>query len=98
MKPCDSCIDYDDWHGGCGWCKKHEYGLHQTIEAASIPNPVVTNYDRLISKTPEELAEWIESIEPAARLWRDDHGDDCTHTDCVSCWLDWLKSPVEVDT
>ena len=25
-----------------------------------------TNYDRLISKTPEELAKWIESMEPAA--------------------------------
>ena len=57
MKPCDSCIDYDNSHGGCDWCKKHEYGLHLTIEAALLPTPVVTNYDRLISKTPEEMAD-----------------------------------------
>lgn len=55
-----------------------------------------TNYDLLISKTPEELAEWIESIEPAACPWRDDHGDNCRFTNCHDCWLGWLKAPVEV--
>lgn len=56
-----------------------------------------TNYDRLISKTPEELAKWIESMEPAACPWRDDHGDDCPYTNCSDCLLSWLKSPVEVN-
>lgn len=55
-----------------------------------------TNYDRLISKTPEELVKWIESIEPAACPFRDDHGDDCPYThSCEDCWLDWLKQECE---
>lgn len=54
-----------------------------------------TNHDLLISKTPEELAEWIESIEPSACPWRDDHGDNCRFAHCRDCWLSWLKSPVE---
>lgn len=55
----------------------------------------VTNYDRLVSKSPEELAEWIMSIEPAACPFRDDHGDDCRFTHCEKCWLDWLKEVVD---
>lgn len=44
--------------------------------------PPLTNYDRLISKTPEEMAEWIEDIAPHKRFafflnWK--------------TWLDWLK-------
>lgn len=55
----------------------------------------MTNYDHLISKTPDEMTEWIESIEPATCPWRDDHGDNCRFTHCSDCWLDWLKSPVK---
>ena len=73
-----------------------------TIEEWKKKNPPIlrkpqTNYDRLISKTPEEMAEWIESIEPAACPWRDDYGDDCPYTDCHNCWLGWLRSLAEVD-
>lgn len=42
---------------------------------------VRTNADRLRSMTDEELAEWIISITE----------------DDTEGWLDWLKSPVEVD-
>ena len=53
------------------------------------PPLVLTNYDRIISKTPEEIAEWIakDLIEP---------GYD-TYDRTYRWWLDWLKSPVEVD-
>jgi len=63
--------------------------------------PVITNYDRIISKTPEELAEWIlrdpfigyfAVCPPGTK-----DGDDCPASPCEQCWLDWLKSPVEVD-
>lgn len=48
--------------------------------------PVITNYDRLISKTPEELAEWL-----------DDNDSNFPISDGGAHWLSWLKSPVEVD-
>lgn len=54
-----------------------------------------TNYDLLISKTPEELAEFMEDT----ATWGGCpyHGArDCT-SDCGMCWLSWLKSPVEVE-
>lgn len=58
-------------------------------------NGIKTHHDLLISKTPEKLVEWIESIEPTACPWRDDHGDNCRFTHCRNCWLDWLKSPAD---
>lgn len=61
--------------------------------------PVITNYDRLISKTPEELAKIMVGDCPPNYP----HGD-CReyekydgNLDCCKCWLDWLKSPVEVN-
>lgn len=46
-----------------------------------------TNYDRIISKTPEELAEWIVKIKYPYR------GDGKDY----EIALGWLKSPVEVE-
>lgn len=61
------------------------------------PPLVLTNYDRLISKTPEELAEWIMR-EPS--IWYHavcppGTGSDCSTSPCKQCWLDWLKSPAD---
>jgi len=58
----------------------------------------MTNYDRLISKIPEELAfelavNGCPPIYPECLAKKDPEG----HSNCVKCWLDWLKSPVEVD-
>lgn len=51
--------------------------------------PVWTNYDRLISKTPEEMARFIAS-----------QRRDCYHCPVIKCvdtckvsWLNWLKAP-----
>lgn len=57
----------------------------------------ITNYDRLISKTPEELAETYAGGCPNGD--RLNCGKYYLHggRDCFNCWLDWLKSPVEVD-
>lgn len=49
-----------------------------------------TNYDRLISKTPEELAEKMVDYSYCPP------GTACKPT-CKECWLLWLKAPVEVD-
>ena len=59
-----------------------------------------TNYDRLVSKTPEELARWIAEntgcsdwchlSEQCAK----NHDIDDTHC-CITEWYNWLKAPVE---
>lgn len=58
-----------------------------------------TNYDRLISKTPEELAEWIMR-EPFIGCFAvcppgTKDGEVCPTSPCEQCWLNWLKSPVD---
>ena len=48
--------------------------------------PVITNYDSLISKTPEEMANALASVETGVNTY----GDDVYYH-----WLSWLKSPVD---
>ena len=64
-----------------------------------------TNADRIRSMTDEELAEWLAKQEykkPTFDGWlplcNKVMGPRICHEDgCEKCWLDWLKSPVEVD-
>ncbi len=54
----------------------------------------LTNYERLVSKTPEELAEWLEGstsicFQPSKDCRKDEP--------CTTCLLKWLKSPAERD-
>ena len=56
-----------------------------------------TNYDLLVSKTPEELADWIELLLCPSNCPDEQMGEACARTTCDGCWLSWLKSPVEVD-
>jgi hypothetical protein len=61
------------------------------------PRKPVTNYDRLVSKSPVELAEfmWIRSCPTAAMC------DACIKSsmdmNCKECWLDWLKQEATDD-
>ena len=50
----------------------------------------LTNYDRLISKTPEELAELFSHLCCPYSLGGK---VDCNagKKGCYQCWLDWLK-------
>lgn len=48
-----------------------------------------TNYDRIISKTPEELARYMAEIQ-MQRGCPNDGAMDC-RDNCAVCWLDWLK-------
>ena len=59
----------------------------------------MTNADRIRSMTDEELAELLETVNACACsfvmgkapcVWSG-------YTDRCPCWLDWLKSPVEVE-
>lgn len=52
----------------------------------------ITNYDRLVSKSPEELAEWLGDKDTCPP-------GECAHmydnVDCPECWLNWLKKEVK---
>ena len=65
------------------------------------PNPI-TNYDLLISKTPEELAEWIADIlnhcenkKPEELCRMSCPLYKCCNDQPSDNIEDWLKSPVE---
>ena len=58
----------------------------------------LTNYDRIISKTPEELAVICEDGCPPQHECPPMKSEEAGRRSyCQKCWLDWLKSPVEVD-
>lgn len=59
----------------------------------------LTNYDLLIRKTPEEMAEWMAKNQDCyACVYSDDEGR-CIKArkgrHCQEILLDWLKSPAE---
>lgn len=59
-----------------------------------------TNYDLLISKTPEKLAVICEDgCPPGAPICNsvETIEGETVKEHCQRCWLNWLKSPVEVD-
>lgn len=60
---------------------------------------ILTNYDRIVSKSPEELAVVIAWPYLASPPWCSEH-TTCPYisedpTPCDKCALDWLKQPVE---
>lgn len=62
--------------------------------------PVITNYDLIISKTPEKLAGWLcQTQYREGDFCPPKHGlRYCQMADgCRVCWLSWLESPAEVD-
>ena len=83
---CPHCI-FEKTEANCRGCFE---GSHYR------PKPI-TNYDRIISKTPEELATWIDDY--AAYAWCpveapiDPETHEClVHDgDCRLCILDWLR-------
>ena len=77
--------------------------LAVSIHAEKLPEddrtrstPVWTKYDRLISKTPEELAELLSHVCCPYFLGEN---VDCNveSKGCYACWISWLKSPVGVE-
>ena len=83
-------------NGGCG-----PYEMYSCSECPASKSDYVqfkhkpkTNYDRIISKTPEDLAVLIsESID--CGVCEEMHGfrmcDAVPYKSCEDCWLDWLK-------
>lgn len=63
------------------------------------PKPI-TNYDRIVSKTPEELAEFLQKNRGGCRALTTesyvcDFYTENLDTDCKACWLDWLRKEGE---
>lgn len=57
-----------------------------------------TNYQRVMRKTPEELAEWFSNRVVADGVeCPPQHGyKHCLEQDgCRACWLDWLRQEAE---
>ena len=90
-------IDCNKCANRCGLKEYYEQRGEHIVKCPSYK--VLTNYDRLISKTPEEMARRI-----AARTACMDCIllEECNRRTgrrrCVDMWLDWLKSPAEVET
>lgn len=88
MGLCNSCEKKRN--GGCKGNEPWEVIVY--CEAYKMPP---TNADRIRAYTDEELAAFMRDIGLACP---DAHFvGDCGRKDCRDCWLDWLKSPVEVD-
>ena len=58
-----------------------------------------TNYDRLISMSPEALAVICEHGCPPSLYWNCTKVEiiegDTVKEHCQRCWLNWLKSPAD---
>lgn len=59
----------------------------------------MTNANLIRSMTDKELAKLMENIGccPPRACTHNGVGVYVTPQDCKMCWLEWLKSPVEVD-
>lgn len=69
-----------------------EMPLTKTVNLITGEVHYPTNYDRLISKSPEELAEFFQVHCCPFELCGPSNWE-CKH-DCRQCWLDWLKQEV----
>lgn len=57
-----------------------------------------TNYDRIISKTPEELADFLYATWKEQDAFKKDVCERCPDTSCrPKCWLDWLRQEAKED-
>lgn len=60
-----------------------------------------TNYDSIVSKSPEELADYLAERSVAPNCIGKCHNDYEVYgelrTFCHNCWLDWLEQEVEDD-
>lgn len=83
---CDSCEKYP--------CSADETKLMLSCPAYSPKPKPVTNYDRIISKSPEELAAYIDEHTSEA-MWCNSPPEECPpEGDCVKCILNWLMEEI----
>lgn len=91
-------------NGGCGpyemySCYECPASKSDYMQVKTATKPQ-TNYDLLISKTPEELAEFFGTLPccppgNADELCFPDNTCGADTKMMIKCWANWLKSPVE---
>ena len=96
MNDCGNCrhtnhLDLPDFSTmPCAACARYGADNDPTMWEAK----PITNYDRIISKSPEELAKWIVEIADCDECEKM-HGfrmcGAAPEKACEDCWLDWLK-------
>ncbi len=69
-------------------------GLHDALETkwkleSQRKRKPETNRDRIQAMTDEEMANEL------SKVICPNVSEECCHTNCKECWLDWLRSPVE---
>lgn len=85
--------------GSYDWCVVKHDNPDVDMERECLFYKPKTNYDRIISKTPEELAVWLAQQEyrrPRFDGWLPlcNHvmgAKACHAHGCEACWLDWLR-------
>lgn len=72
---------------------------HKDCPLVPVPEHTVepTNADRIRAMSDEELAQWIDHIQADAYERGMMETPVVDYPNVYSNWLDWLKSPVEVD-
>lgn len=74
------------------YCKRFLLHMEKREDASRcryfIPKPI-TNYDSVIRKTPEALAEFLAEYRCVHKA------PHCIEANCAQCWLDWLKEEVK---
>lgn len=90
--PCVYCTE--DLH-----CTKYaEPGYESWCVLGPCKSETPSNADRIRAMTDEELAKmWMEQGCPKSTWEKPCPYPNEDGTPCHNCWLDWLKSPVEVD-
>ena len=53
----------------------------------------MTNYERIHSKTIEELAQYMKNCDVCCPPMK-----SCPTDECVDCWLEWLRSEANEHT
>lgn len=71
---CGALAEWDSYFGGTR-CTRCDF----------VERPKPTNYERIIRKTPEELAEFLAEYRCVHKA------PHCMETNCAQCWSDWLR-------
>lgn len=93
MKDCVSCM-HEHLSPMSDTCR--ECGIAMLNYEEAKPKPI-TNADRIRAMTDEELADRIMGFVRCEACEREFHIECNPLMTCRGVWLEWLKSPVEVD-
>ena len=90
MPTCPSCIYAQ------GICEKTGVKIRYSTGCTYHKQKPMTNYERIISKTPEKMAMWMWLRGcPTEEINESCMNNKTKEKSCTRCWLDWLKAPAD---